>query len=953
MWLWALVLCVAVVGVLPPHGAAQSGSPAPSQPPSTARADTLYSMSLRSVPLPEALEQFAAVTQVSLAYDADLVRGLRTSCAAREVRPAPLLRCLLADTGLDYVLTSNETFIVVKSAQNAPRYGQLAGVVVDASTGEPLPHANLLLADAATGTATNETGMFHLASLIEGPHRVVVSYVGYETQIAEVEVEPGEQVRRRIELQPKPYTAEPVIIDGLLPKAPSDALGEGRVADETLTRPQSGAVTPDVAQAASTLLGIATRSPLADLYIQGGDAGEHEMMLDGAPVRNPASIGRLLSAMSPLAIGRLTTHKAGYGAMRGSYLSGVVELKHDLSRRSMRWARLSVDPVSTNARLQGATTIGGRPVTAMASARVGLWNVYRAPSLNQVIDDWSALDPLLIRAWTYPGPRSSTDTTGFSDGEVQPQSQQPTAQVSDWHAAARIELTPYRYLQVSGYHGRSTIGADLTLDDRLPADGPTVTVQAPAYDRYHWDNTVGQVRYEWLMGGRAIGAAQVYGSHYEAQSSYRLEDVRLPSFGPSEASGTDAVVPALSFDRPSDRNATKQIGGDVSLDLGFTTGLQADLEVGVEHVRSQFRVSNAFIPTLEHDVQATRVTAAAASEIALGNRTTLEAGTRLTYAGARRTVYAEPRLALRYDRSTSRIGGYALRVAGGLYRQFTNQFDISRDGATAVVPTTAIWLPSDYSLAPPRAYHLATEALWTPNDRWQVDAEAYAKLQPHLLEIDYPALRSGAARSAVEAESSQDDFVAPSEGHAIGAGIRVQYAGERLTTSVSYSVSRAERTFPGRFDGRRESTPWNEPHRLDASVQWALGAGFSLQTQWTGIWSRSWGFRKAYYDYLSSADVTHNIGYHRVQELYRLQNADPSFDQPSNDRLPTLLQIDAGVAYDAEFAGVRLQALLQVTNVLNRDNVVDQSLVPSDEAFTTRNRTLPGRLPTLSLSLGY
>jgi len=136
-------------------------------------------------------------------------------------------------------------------------------------------------------------------------------------------------------------------------------------------------------------------------------------------------------------------------------------------------------------------------------------------------------------------------------------------------------------------------------------------------------------------------------------------------------------------------------------------------------------------------------------------------------------------------------------------------------------------------------------------------------------------------------------------------------------------------------------------------VQWALGAGFSLQTQWTGIWSRSWGFRKAYYDYLSSADVTHNIGYHRVQELYRLQNADPSFDQPSNDRLPTLLQIDAGVAYDAEFAGVRLQALLQVTNVLNRDNVVDQSLVPSDEAFTTRNRTLPGRLPTLSLSLGY
>lgn len=928
-------------------------------PPPSPRAerDSLYTLALRGVSLPSALERFVALTQAAMAYDADLVRG-KTSFCTRANAPAPdLLQCILQDTGLDYVRSSNGTFILIASAREEPRYGQIAGVVVDEKTGEPLPDANVILADARAGTSTNPSGLFRLSDLVEGPHEVMISYVGYEMNVVRVEVTPGERTKRRIELTPRPIMAEPVIIDGLQPRLPSSSLGHEEARAAALEEPAAGTGTGDVARTAGTLMGVATQSPLADLHIQGGASGEHEMVLDGAPVRNPVSVGRLISAFSPLALGRLTTHKAGYGAMQGSYLSGVVHLEHDLSRQDTRWVSVSADPVSTNARAQGRVEIYDRPVTVMGTARIGMWDVYRDPALNEMIQNWSSLDPLLARAWTTPNSVLAPASWNAYMNEAQA-TPQPKAQFSDWHMAARAEITPYRYLYVSGYHGRSTIGASLLMDPSESTGGASGDVSdppsIPAYDEYQWNNTVGQARLEWLMGDRTIGSVQGYGSHYDARSRYRIGIMQR-----SEPSETSLNAPSSFLGssptlwRPDDRNRIAEFGANARLDIGIAADRHLELEAGVELLRSQFRVSNAFIPTLRHDLTATRTTFAANAEWALGTQTIVEAGTRLTYVASRQTVYTEPRLAIRYDAPNTALGGYSLRLAGGLYRQFTSQFDISRDGASAVVPTASVWLPTDHSLAPPRAYHVSLENLWTPAPGWTVNLETYAKFQPHLLAIDYPALRSGIRTYGADTPD-QSRFISSSSGQALGGGIRVAYAGDRLDASVSYNVSHAERTFPNRFNNRRVPTPWNEPHRLDAAADLQLGAGFSLQTNWTGIWGRAWGYRKAYYDYLTStgAPVSGTVGSNYVFQALSKSSA-PAFNNPADDRLPPLLTIDAGIGYDRTVGDVEIGALLQVANVFNRNNVIDRSLVPLVFGYEERLRTLPGRLPTLSISVSY
>ncbi|NKN80846.1 TonB-dependent receptor, partial [Weissella cibaria] len=130
---------------------------------------------------------------------------------------------------------------------------------------------------------------------------------------------------------------------------------------------------------------------------------------------------------------------------------------------------------------------------------------------------------------------------------------------------------------------------------------------------------------------------------------------------------------------------------------------------------SEFNLNNQFIPAFWYHGSAWTGGTYLKGTLAPGWHLTLEPGLRLTYAARRRTVYAEPRLALRYDRETGPLGPYALRLAAGLYRQFVNQFELTSSGPTAAVPSVPFWLPIDRTLAPPRTYHLAAEALLMPS----------------------------------------------------------------------------------------------------------------------------------------------------------------------------------------------------------------------------------------------
>ena len=912
--LW-VALCVAIGG---------SPRPACAQTPDTTEA-ARHTMALRGVPLDAALQRLVATTGIDLAYSTALTRDRTVYCRAERATTERLLACVLAGTGVDYLRTSSGSYLLVEAPTAAPATGALAGRVVDAATGEPLPNANVLLADASVGTATNAAGQFTVAPVLAGWHRLVVTYVGYRTAVDSVRVPANGRDTIRVALSPRVLDQSPVIVDGLQQRLPSASLGQAALGTSGLSR-LTGGGTPDVLRNAGRQMGVALNRPLAEIVVQGGNSGEHVVSLDGMPIREPVALGGLLSAFSPKALDRLTIHKAGFGAAHGSYTAGVLDAHHDLSRSEDRYASASIDPLSANGRVEQSWSGGGGTGQAMVAARTSLWDAYRASSLHTLLDTRTALDRPFTPSWVE-GPLDGASTTT--------QSQVAHVDFRDVHGAVRQPITPFQQVAASGYWGRTRLGTDvasLITDD----SGRRALL---SQDRYTWTNGAVQARYDWMASSRTTGYVQLWRSRHDAHTFF---GVRPDSLGTDDSPGPPPADERILDAHADEGNELSEWGAHAEADVSLSPRTHLRAAVTPQLVRGAFRVRNPFLGILEHETRDWQVGSFAEAQVSPGLNWTATLGTRLTYVRARDQVYAEPRAALRYDRQRTPLGGLAVRLAGGLYRQYVTQTEISSAGPTSVVPAVQFWLPIDASMAPARAYHAAASVLLTPTPAWSLRLETYYKWQPRTLQVDYAGLVQAPTPGQVPVRQpveAQADFMTAGEGRAYGAALHLQREGEHLTSSVSAEWSRADRRYPGRFGGRFVPAPWEQPLRLSATVGVPVGDHLQVQGHWNGIWGRSWALRRGYYDYLALTD----------------EAAFPTYDvsRPGDQALDAFSRLDLGVNGTYAVRGVTLEAQLRLVNVLGRHNPFDWSLSSRDASATPVPRTLPGRRAFVLLGIRY
>ena len=59
--------------------------------------------------------------------------------------------------------------------------GTITGSVIDSELNEPLPGANILVAELERGAATNLDGEFTIENIPYGDYTLVITYIGYST----------------------------------------------------------------------------------------------------------------------------------------------------------------------------------------------------------------------------------------------------------------------------------------------------------------------------------------------------------------------------------------------------------------------------------------------------------------------------------------------------------------------------------------------------------------------------------------------------------------------------------------------------------------------------------------------------------------------------------------------------------------------------------------------------
>jgi iron complex outermembrane recepter protein len=86
----------------------------------------------------------------------------------------------------------------------------LTGLIVDASTHEPIPGATVVVAGVGVATATDDHGRFRLLNLPDGPHNLQVRHVAYQGANVTVDLPADSEIR--IELHPVVYGSDEVIV---------------------------------------------------------------------------------------------------------------------------------------------------------------------------------------------------------------------------------------------------------------------------------------------------------------------------------------------------------------------------------------------------------------------------------------------------------------------------------------------------------------------------------------------------------------------------------------------------------------------------------------------------------------------------------------------------------------------------------------------------------------------
>ena len=257
------------------------------------------------------------------------------------------------------ILTFLLSFVLLATPVQAQETASVSGFVRDATSGETLLLANVVLAGTSVGAATNNAGYYTLTGLEPGTYTVVATYIGYQRFREEVTLEPGQALRLDIELAPDGVALDEVVVSAEeAEEEASKNIGVARVKTDLIKRLPT-VLEPDLFRSLQLLPGVKAASDFSSgLYIRGGSPDQTLVLLDRNTVYNPSHFFGLFSPFNPDAIKDVRLFKGGYPAPYGGRLGSVVDVYNKDGNRNAYEGGLSLGLLASRTYIEGPYSKG-------------------------------------------------------------------------------------------------------------------------------------------------------------------------------------------------------------------------------------------------------------------------------------------------------------------------------------------------------------------------------------------------------------------------------------------------------------------------------------------------------------------------------------------------------------------------------------------------------------------
>ncbi|EHO41178.1 TonB-dependent receptor [Caldithrix abyssi DSM 13497] len=202
--------------------------------------------------------------------------------------------------------------------------GKIAGIITDATTGEPLPGVNVILKGTSMGAASDMQGYYVILNIPPGTYTLEASFVGYKNVVVN-EVVVNVDLTTRIDIKMEETTLETSEAITVIASRPMIRK------DEVSTRHFVSSQDMELQPITSFKEAAQFQPGVVGTHFRGGRAGEVLVLIDGIPVRDPAgtysgSFGGFTSDVPKLGIEQMEVSLGGFSAEYGNVQSGILNL---------------------------------------------------------------------------------------------------------------------------------------------------------------------------------------------------------------------------------------------------------------------------------------------------------------------------------------------------------------------------------------------------------------------------------------------------------------------------------------------------------------------------------------------------------------------------------------------------------------------------------------------------
>ncbi len=288
-------------------------------------------LNLKNASLEEILQAIDNEASVHFSYDSKIADSKkRIDFIVEDQSLKNTLDQLCHIYNLEYRLVRQQ--IVIKEASPADdtqlvKRFTISGHIRDKESGETLPGATVIIKDTKTGTISNAYG-FYSITLPAETYELVFSFVGYEKAHKEIELISDKSIDVELELRTLSLMEVTVEYDKQLEDMKKSQSGYLSLNPSVVKRFPEFAGESDLIRNLQTLPGVQTHSEgSAFFFVRGGNKDQNLILVDEAPIYNPAHLFGFYSVVIPDVAKSINIYKADIPVDKSGRLSSLIDIQ--------------------------------------------------------------------------------------------------------------------------------------------------------------------------------------------------------------------------------------------------------------------------------------------------------------------------------------------------------------------------------------------------------------------------------------------------------------------------------------------------------------------------------------------------------------------------------------------------------------------------------------------------